>query len=151
VNVGVCRVCGAVFDRRRYDASGRINGANRSPTCPKHRWRRGTDEPLVDRDTPYEDDVGCQLFVSTFRGGATLDAIAEAFGVSRERVRQIETEAVRKLGAGGLASFGLDPSDPEEQRGERRRHDAGGGPSDVEEDEEAPRADDPDAELEDGL
>ena len=62
--------------------------------------------PIVDRDTPYEQDVACQLFVATFAQGATLDSIADAIGVSRERVRQIETEALRKLHTASGADWG---------------------------------------------
>lgn len=116
---GVCRVCGAAFDRRRY-VDGRIVGANReTQTCLAHRYQR-TSGVLVDKHTPYEEDTACQMFVAAFPGGATLDAIAEAIGVSRERVRQIQSGATRKLGELGLAAFGVDASDPAEQRNPAR-------------------------------
>lgn len=134
--VGICRVCGELFDRRRYKG-GKVVGMNReTQTCPRHRWLRRAGEVLVDKETPYRRDVACQLFVATFRGGATLDAIAEALGVSRERVRQIENEAKAKLQALGLAAFGVDPDDPEERRDGVARHDVPGG-LDEGEDEEA--------------
>ena len=121
-----CRICGAVFDRRRRDETGRVLGVNRdTTTCAKHRWIRRS-ENLVDKETPYERDVACQLFVQTFGSSATLDMIAEALGISRERVRQIELEALRKLREAGLSVFGLDPADPEEAGRVRvgARHDA---------------------------
>lgn len=138
VAVGVCRVCGEVFDRRRYRL-GKVVGINATTkTCAKHRWLRKVGEVLVDKDTPYRRDVACQLFVATFRGGATLDAIAEAIGVSRERVRQIEGEAIAKLQGLGLPAFGVDPDDPDERRDGRPRHDEPGGLDDADEGEAPP-------------
>lgn len=111
IRVGSCRVCGELFDARRY---------REAAHCPRHRWAR-RDDVLIDRDTPYRDDVACQLFVSAFPDGATLEAISEALGVSRERVRQIERDAFRKLRALGFTAFGL-PEAPFTSR-RRARHD----------------------------
>jgi len=44
------------------------------------------------------------------RPGSTLDEVAKALGVTRERVRQIEKEALRKLRAEFFRA-GLDPDD----------------------------------------
>lgn len=97
---GVCRVCGVTFDRRRRNAAGKVVGSSGdTQTCPNHRWLRASNDVLVDKDTRYAKDIACQLFVAVFRGGSTLDSIAEALGVSRERVRQIEGEAMAKLRA----------------------------------------------------
>lgn len=107
---GVCRVCGAVFDRRRRNAAGKVVGSSSdTQTCPEHRWLRASakNTVLVDKDTKYVDDTACQLFVAVFKGGATLDSIAEALGVSRERVRQIEGDALVHLRA-ELKKNGLD-------------------------------------------
>jgi DNA-directed RNA polymerase sigma subunit (sigma70/sigma32) len=52
---------------------------------------------LVDRITPYEEDLAARLFVRTFYDGAPLEAIGEAMGISRERVRQIQDEALARL------------------------------------------------------
>lgn len=62
-------------------------------------WRKRKDRPppLVDVDTPYKDDVACQLFVAFFPEGATLDMVGAAIGVTRERARQIEDRALKKL------------------------------------------------------
>jgi hypothetical protein len=120
-------VCGASFDLRRYDAAGRVVGANRGlRTCERHRWAR-RDDVLVDRTTPYEQDVAAQLFVATFPGpeGATLEVVALAMGISRERVRQIEEKALRKLRALGLRRFYT--GDPEDEESAPPRHDVPGG------------------------
>jgi DNA-directed RNA polymerase sigma subunit (sigma70/sigma32) len=78
-------------------------------TCLRHRWARAGDV-LVDRTTPYEQDVAARLFVRHFSEGAPLEAIGEAMGISRERVRQIVDEALGKLRRGGSAIIAaLDP------------------------------------------
>lgn len=46
-------------------------------------------------NVPYAADVAAQLMVST--GPATLEQVADALGLTRERVRQIEAEALAKL------------------------------------------------------
>lgn len=51
----------------------------------------------IDPSTRYEDDVDAQEFVSRHPDGATLDQVAEAFGVTRERARQIEEGALHKI------------------------------------------------------
>lgn len=68
----------------------------------------------VDK-TPYEEDEACQRFVADHPGGATLGEIAEYMGVTRERVRQIEFGALKKLAkmdCGVLTAF----FDPHEDR-----------------------------------
>lgn len=47
----------------------------------------------------WEDDPWAQRFVEAHPGGATLDEVGQALGVERERVRQIEREALMKLAA----------------------------------------------------
>lgn len=54
-------------------------------------------KPLIDKHTRYEDDYACRLFVHMNPRGQTLAVVGEALGVSRERVRQIEERALRKL------------------------------------------------------
>lgn len=115
---GLCRVCGAPIDRRRRNAAGKVvRSSLDTQTCPQHRWLRANSDVLVDKDTPYRRDVAAQLFVAIFKGGATLDSIAEALGVSRERVRQIEGDAIAKLRERGLKIFDVDLTDPEERWG----------------------------------
>lgn len=62
------------------------------------RWRPdGTGEMWPGaRDTPYEDDSVAQAMMAG-RGLFTLDEVAAFMGLTRERVRQIECSAVRKL------------------------------------------------------
>ena len=50
----------------------------------------------IDR-VSYEEDQRCQHFVGSHPGGATLGEIAAYLGVTRERVRQIECQALQKL------------------------------------------------------
>lgn len=111
-------------------------------TCPRHRWIRRGAEVLIDKTTSYEHDIAAQFFVATFHGGATLDSIAEAMGVSRERVRQIQESALEKVRALGLGAFLLDPEDPEERRSftSSARHDESGDDDEGADEEEAPRA-----------
>lgn len=54
---------------------------------------------MHDIDKPYREDVESQLFVNHFNEGATLEQIGDFFGISRERIRQIEDSALRKLRA----------------------------------------------------
>lgn len=53
------------------------------------------EHPLVDEMTTYADDRIAQTFAA--RGGMKLEEIAATIGVTRERVRQIEAVALRKL------------------------------------------------------
>lgn len=46
---------------------------------------------------PWEDDLWAQAFVDAHPEGATLAEVAEALGLVRERVRQIEETALRKI------------------------------------------------------
>lgn len=79
LGVGVCRECGAV---RRVSL--RYEG-------------RECSHPIVDELTPYADDVLCQLLVSAHPDGMSHEAIGLVIGLSKERVRQIETEALATL------------------------------------------------------
>lgn len=55
--------------------------------------------PYHLNDLPFEDDPEAQRFVEENPSGATLSEIGACLGVTRERVRQIEEEALRKLNA----------------------------------------------------
>lgn len=45
----------------------------------------------------WERDPWAQQFVDEHPGGASLEEVGDAIGVTRERVRQIEEKAIRKL------------------------------------------------------
>lgn len=61
----------------------------------------------AETQIPWEADRVAQRFVAE-HGAATLEAIGEFFGVTRERIRQIETAALKKLRR-RLAREGIDP------------------------------------------
>lgn len=60
----------------------------------------------IDPDLCYENDPEAQRFVAEHPNGATLEEIAELFGTTRERIRQVEEAALCKL---KLAIHRLDP------------------------------------------
>lgn len=52
---------------------------------------------LVSPTLPFERDIAARLFVEHFDAGAPVEAIAEALGITRGRVRQIYAVAAAKL------------------------------------------------------
>lgn len=72
-----------------------VIGVDTSTLLARH--RRGDPLEGNREDTPWECDAAAQRFVAEHPGGATLDEVGEFFGISRERVRQIEVQALRKL------------------------------------------------------
>lgn len=64
----------------------------RNPIDPVDR----RDGPILS-DAPYEEDFVAQVFVTMYPNGATLESVGAVFGVTRERIRQIEAKAIRKL------------------------------------------------------
>ncbi len=57
---------------------------------------RGRDA-LIDLDRPFESDPLAQLVVRAYPDGLTLEAVGALVGWSREKVRQVEEAALRKL------------------------------------------------------
>ena len=88
----------------------RLRPYTRSTRCAEHRSVRPTpDEALVDHgETRFEADPWAVEIAS--RGGCTLTLVADALAISRERVRQIEEAALRKL-IPRLALVGIDATD----------------------------------------
>lgn len=84
--------------RTRRDSAG---------TCPKCFGRHdvllcegaaATFDPWVELD--WEDHEEAQALVRENPGGMTLEDIGKAMGITRERVRQIESQALEKLQKG---------------------------------------------------
>lgn len=48
----------------------------------------------VCRSSRYADDPAARAFVAAHPGGATLEEVGAAFGVTREAIRQIEERAL---------------------------------------------------------
>lgn len=87
--VCVCRVCGVPIDRREAQTGTR--------NCQRHKGAQGAAVPRIDGTTRFDDDLEAQAFVDAHPDGATLEEIGETLGRTRERVRQLETAALRKL------------------------------------------------------
>lgn len=64
-----------------------------------YRGNRPMKAAYIDDRTPYEEDFKARVFVSMHPNGATLEAVAAMFDVTRERIRQIEASAVSRLAA----------------------------------------------------
>lgn len=62
---------------------------------------------IVTPGARYVDDVGARLFVLHFPDGATLECVALAIGVTKERARQLEALALDHCVA-ALESAGFD-------------------------------------------
>jgi DNA-directed RNA polymerase sigma subunit (sigma70/sigma32) len=60
---------------------------------------RPRKDAYIDDRTPYERDFKARVFVSMYPNGATLEAVAAMFDVTRERIRQIEASAITRLTA----------------------------------------------------
>lgn len=70
----------------------------------------------IDDGVAFADDEVAVAFVNQHPDGATLEEVGNAFGLTRERVRQIEAVALRKL----LEALG--PEGVREFVVRRRRH-----------------------------
>ena len=75
-------------------------GAERAVTTPSGATYEAAREragAIVDGTTRYADDIAAQLCVAAFPGGMELEEIGEAMGMSRQRVQQIEAQALESL------------------------------------------------------
>lgn len=87
--------CGTVGAPRVSNLrSGQSRGCN---GCRLAGPARRRTEVLIDQRTPYADDDRCWYVVEMHPDGLTLDQVGLLMGVTRERVRQIEERAKRKL------------------------------------------------------
>lgn len=101
------------------EAIGRARRRRGIPPAPRADRARASGA-VVDEHTAYVDDVSCQLFVGAFPDGMSLEEIGDAMGVTRERIRQIETRALPKLGK-RLALAGVSEADFRELMARRDR------------------------------
>lgn len=95
-----CEVCGTKANLRRRSRHGEDGWSYyyRCRTCCGLRVARARERgSIVAHGVPYELDEAVKRFVAEHPGGATLDEVGVAFGVSRERIRQIENAALAKL------------------------------------------------------
>lgn len=77
-----CVICGGRFIR--------LSRSGRCLACANLHIRPA----LIDSSTPYEDDARAQYVVACHPDGLTFDEVGQLFGVTRERIRQIEHKAL---------------------------------------------------------
>ena len=85
-----CVVCSVAEAVTRY---GRCEGCARIHTTR----RTGLDTALINGWTRWEEDDRAWYVVACHPHGLTLEQIGELFGLTRERIRQIEAIALAKL------------------------------------------------------
>jgi hypothetical protein len=76
------------------------------PRVPRQSAREYRDtiggEEIIDRITPFEEDDKCWYVTACHPDGITLEEVGTLINCTRERVRQIEATALRKLAALGI-------------------------------------------------
>lgn len=95
-----CEVCGTEANLRRQSRRAEDGWSYyyRCRTCCGLRVARPRERgSIVAHGVPYELDEAVKRFVDEHPSGATLEEVGVAFGVSRERIRQIESVALAKL------------------------------------------------------
>lgn len=98
--VAHCSVCGLCIPR--------ADVVRKRARCEVHRYGRTDANALVDWTTRFPDDPWAVEIAR--RGGCTLEIVGDAMGLTRERIRQIEESALRKL-VPRLALVGVDATD----------------------------------------
>lgn len=86
-----CSRCGRMTPESSAASTGRRPVC---PPCQEVHLHVRAQTALVSSFTRYEDDVAARLFVAHFTDGATLEQVGDAFGITRERVRQLEAKAL---------------------------------------------------------
>jgi len=115
--VRACALCGEPLDGRGPSV--------RCEDCAGVELRASEVHPTL----PWDRDPTCRAWVAERPDGATLEQVGQALGVTRERVRQIETRALARL-ATALTKLGVDPADVAGMlagRGRGTEHMVGGG------------------------
>jgi hypothetical protein len=98
-----CTVC-----REEYDDPDKLTRSGRGPCCQNvHILRSDRRRPAIDGTTPWKSDYSARAWVVHHPDGGTLEQIGSVLGITRERVRQIETHAKRKLRR-ACAEYGID-------------------------------------------
>lgn len=84
-----CSLCGEpTFDASR---------SGRCETCAAVKVRPAVADAVVHPTLEFERDHAARAFVVHHREGATLDEVGTAFGLTRERIRQIQQSALVKI------------------------------------------------------
>lgn len=84
----VCPLCGGKKKR----------GPSRCPSCRRASVHRRPDA-VIDSVTPFDEDETARVIVAMQTRPMTLDEVGSLFDLTRERVRQIEQGALRKMQA----------------------------------------------------
>jgi hypothetical protein len=101
-----CSICG------EPNAAGSTARSDRCGLCRNVHIERAKSQPgaTVHPTHPYRRDPAARAFVDAHPDGATLDEVGTALGITRERLRQIETNALATLRK-RTKFAGIDPAD----------------------------------------
>lgn len=95
----LCRVCrGTCVGCKRLVGIEQLSRARYCERCEgAHVTRARARGATVHPTMPFAEDQAAQDFVAAHPGGATLEVCGDALGITRERLRQIETKAIKSL------------------------------------------------------
>ena len=93
----VCQSCIGTMNATRRNELMRAHGVD-IPT-PRNTRKPRTEHQIRLDTLPWERDFETQMFVEDHVDGAKLEDVGQYMGLTRERVRQIEAKALRKLKA----------------------------------------------------
>lgn len=89
---GRCTSCGRLRPREDLSRTGRCTDCGSAHV--ERAFARGA---IVHPTLAYALDEAAQRFVAEHPDGATLDEVGAAIGMTRERIRQIEDDAIAKM------------------------------------------------------